>query len=460
MSNRAPLEQSSAARPLPWLIAILGFSLDVAAYWPGQMSFDSAYAWWQVRGGETTDIVSPAMIMLWRAGDAFLAGPGCVFVLHLALFWSGLALLSGALRLRTAATIALMTVAAFASVPWLLRGHVWTDVGLFCTLTFAAGALATAQTRRRRAWLALALPALFYAAALRLNALPAVLPLAAWWGWLALGDDHATWMRCMFATLALCVLLSLGVAAINARVERHVPVWTSLAQWDLAALSIASGEMLLPDFMIGPGLDVAELAQAFRPWSNTPMLQNTRHGMRDPFASDYTAGELSSLRHAWLSAIARHPRAWLAHRWRLSRALFGTHDAAWPRELIYVDDEFQYRDNPAVARNASGLHRMLMRAAASLSVTPLLAGWPYALIGGIAAPFAWRRRRRNAGAIALTLLASAWLYALTLVALAPAAELRYLGWTSLASLLAAACAWLAENGRADKLVPAPDRGHS
>jgi hypothetical protein len=435
-------ESMVTPRWLPWLLAIAGFAFDIAAYWPGQMSFDSAYAWWQARGGETTDIVSPAMILLWRVGDAILPGPGSIFALHLALFWSGLALLAGALRLRMAGVVALMLVVAFAPVPLLLRGHVWTDVGLFCVLTFATGALATTQIAQRRAWLIAALPALFYATALRHNALPGVLPFAAWWAWLSFrpssAEGSARPARWMLSTLALCALLSIGVTLVDARVDRHVPVWTSLAQWDLAEISIDRGEMLLPDFMIGPGLDVAELAGAFRGWANTPMLANTQHGMRDPFMRAYTDEELSTLRHAWLAAIGANPGAWLAHRWRLTRGLFGTHDPAWPRELIYVDDEFQYRDNPPVTRNGSWLHRWLMRIAGAWSTTPMLAAWPYALIGVFAALPAWRRRKEAAAQIALILLASGGLYALTLIVFAPSAELRYLGWSSVASLLAAA----------------------
>src|SRR6478735_6325947 len=74
-------------RVVPWLIAIAGFAFDVAAYWPGQMSFDSAYTWWQARGGETTDIAPPVLIYVWRALDVLHEGPGLVFALHLALFW-------------------------------------------------------------------------------------------------------------------------------------------------------------------------------------------------------------------------------------------------------------------------------------------------------------------------------------------------------------------------------------
>ena len=78
-----------------------------------------------------------------------------------------------------------------------------------------------------------------------------------------------------------------------------------------------------------------------------------------------------------------------------------------------------------------------MRAAAWLCGTRVLAGWPYLLIGLIAAPAAWRRRGELAGVVALTALASAWLYLVPLIPLV-AAELRYLGWCCLASVIAAA----------------------
>ena len=135
------------------------------------------------------------------------------------------------------------------------------------------------------------------------------------------------------------------------------------AQFDLAAISIETGQMQLPAFMIGPGLDVPELALAFRPWSNLPMLTGTRHGMRASFDPPFTPDELAQLRAAWIDAIVRHPSAWLTHRWRVSRALFGTHAADWPVTLIVVDDEYAFRDNPPVAGNGGRLHAALMRAA-------------------------------------------------------------------------------------------------
>lgn len=432
------------------LCALAGFAIDLGAFWPGLMSFDSAYAWWQARGGETTDITSPTMIALWRGLDAVYAGPGLLFALHLAMFWSGLALVAHALRSGRLATLILMGAAAFAPVVWVLRAHVWTDVGLMAALTLAVGALANAQHDGHRAWLALALPALFYATALRHNALPALLPLVVWCGWLMTRDLRAMSavprLRAGIAASGVLLILFVATAAIDARVQRQVPMWPSLAQWDLAAISVSSGQLLLPAWMVGPGMSVAELGGAFRGWSNTPMLQHTQHGMRNPL-SPMSADELAELRSAWFAAIRAHPRAWFAHRWRLTRALFGTHARDWPRELVFVDQEFAYRDNPPIAPNTTALHRILFGAAERLRDTIVLAAWPYLLIGLCALPLAWRRRAEVAGTGALVLLASAWAYALPLTVFAPAAELRYLGWSCLASVLAAAC--IAVTGRRD-----------
>jgi hypothetical protein len=114
--------------------------------------------------------------------------------------------------------------------------------------------------------------------------------------------------------LALLVLAIAGGRAIDASARRQIPVWPSLAQFDLAAISVASGTLHLPPFMHGPALDPADLAQAFRPWSNTPMLHGTRAGLRDPFEPPFEAAQLDALRTAWLDAIRQEPRAWLAHR--------------------------------------------------------------------------------------------------------------------------------------------------
>jgi hypothetical protein len=453
--------ETRAARWAPWLFALAGCAADIAAYWPGQMSFDSAYAWWQARGGETISTTPPLIVLVWRWSDALLPGPGPLFLLHLLLFWSGLALLVRAPHAGPGRALAWIAFVAFAPVPWLLRGHVWTDVGLFSALLFAAGALACAQATQRRRWLAAALPALFYATAIRFNAAPAVVPFALWAAWLACGgtrEPRPRGARVALSATALWLALIAGATFAGVQVQRRVALWPVAAIWDLAALSVASGQMLLPDFAVGPGLDVGEVAAASRPWSITPLLRGTRHGIRDPFG-DWSPGELAALRAAWFAAIRDHPQAWLAVVGRRSVALLGTHDPAWPRELLYVDDEVRFRDNPPVARNRSALHRALMRGAAALAATPLLAGWPCLLLGLAAAPAAWRRWREDAAPFACVLLASAWLYLLPLLVLVPA-ELRYLGWPCAASLTAFAGVVLAPRTRLINFTRTSSKGRS
>jgi len=428
-------------RGLPWMLALAGFLVDLLLYWPGQMSFDSAYAWWQARGETVTNVASPTLIVLWRLCDVFFEGPGPIFAIHLAMFWSGLALLAGAQR--SGWRWALFACAAVPIV-LMLRGHVWTDVGMFSALLLACGLLAQARASGRRGGLLVVLPALFYALGMRHNAILAVAPLAVAWSWLLLPQAPALY-RVGLAVPVLAALMAV-VAAINGRSQTQVPLWPILAQGDLAALSIARGEVLLPAFSVGPTLDVAELAEVSRPWSVTAMLQNNRSGIRDPLGA-WTDAEYDALRSAWLAAIRADPGAYLAHRWRVTRALFGTQARDWPPTLVYVDAQVAYRDNPPVAPNAGRAHRRLMDWIEAWRPTPLLAPWPYLAIGLALAPVAWRRRRTAAGGLACVLLVSAGLYALPYPVLAPAAESRYLGWSCLASVLAAVLALAAGGHR-------------
>ena len=417
---------------LPWLLAACGFALDLVLGWPGQMSFDPAYAWWQARGGEMTDVVPPGFTLAWRTTLALVDGPQAMLVLQLAMFWSGLALLAGTCARSRAAAVAALALPAFAPLVLLWRMHVWTDVALFCALTCACGLLAAAQVRHRRVLAACAVPLLLYAGAMRHNAPIALLPFAAWCAWLIAGARGARLVACTLLVLAA----SLGTNRLLAgAAARHVPLWPSAAQYDLAALSIATGELQLPPFMVGTGLDVDELAAAFRIWSPLPMLTGTQHGLRSPFEPPLSAAELDAVRTAWIDAIRAHPRAWLAHRARVAAALFGSHPADWPTDLVYADGEYAYRDNPPVAANDGALHRALIGWFSARIATPWCAAWPYLALGLLVLPLAWRRRDAH-GRIALVLLASAWCYAAPLLVLASSAETRYLAWPCVASMLA------------------------
>jgi len=430
--------ESSSPRRLPWLAAAAGFAFDVVAWYPGQMSFDSGYTWWQARAGETSDTQSVLLIHLWRILDSIVPGPGLVFLLHLLLFWGGLALIATGLRLRRLATVSLMLIVGFAPMIAVLRAHVWTDVGFAGALLVAAGCVAFFARTRNHGWLWLAIVPTFYALALRHNALPALLPIVVYATHRSIerGDARRARLRVGVASVLVLAALFGVVQLINGTANRHLPAWPALAVFDLAALSIATDHVLLPRQMIGPDMDVADLEQAYQPWSVGAVLTRTRNGIRDPITPGWTPAQVTELRRTWFDAAIAHPREYAAHRFEVTAALFGTHPQDWPDALKFVLAPVQVRDNPPVMQNATALHRSLVRWAQQLRATPVFAAWPYLFVGVVALPFAWRRRRHTTARLALVLLASAVLYALPLTILAPSAELRYLFWPCVASLAA------------------------
>ncbi|MFT3790740.1 MAG: hypothetical protein QM741_06620 [Rudaea sp.] len=108
--------------------------------------------------------------------------------------------------------------------------------------------------------------------------------------------------------------------------------------------------------------------------------------------------------------------------------------------MIYVDDELQFADNPAVTPNHSILHGASIRYAEALRDTALLAPWPYLAFGFAALVLAWCWRIRANAQAAIAVLASGLAYAAPLPLIAPGADLRFLGWTCLAAMIGAALA--------------------
>jgi len=81
---------------LPLLAASAAFCFSLALYFPGFMSFDSAYQYWQARSGHFSNLSPVAMTALWRAVDAGWPSPAALLTLHLAAFWLGVACYVGA----------------------------------------------------------------------------------------------------------------------------------------------------------------------------------------------------------------------------------------------------------------------------------------------------------------------------------------------------------------------------
>lgn len=422
-----------------WITGLIAALVYAALFYPGAMSFDSAYQWWQARGGESTNIHGVGMTWLWRAGNALAPGPGAMFVLQLALFWCGLVSIAQQLSASTLWRSVFMLTAGMAPVCFVLLSHVWTDVMLMAVLTCALG-LVLRSREGDRFWLWAALALLLLAFTLRHNAAVAVFPLLIYVEHRRnAGTDPVAGER--LRTVGVAVLVTIMFQFASMLLERTVDtprtVFVATQQWDVAAISLDVGTILLPPESHGEGLTLDDLRGAVVPYSNTTLFERTKAGMREPFL--LPADPLNDkIRHAWTDAVVAHPLAYFAHRWQLTQALFGTKSRDWPRGLDYVEGDYQFNGNPPVEPNTSAAHAWCLRLFDAMRDSVWLSAWPYLCLAVAALVLAWRRRHRADMAPAFATLTSGLLYAVPLPFVAPSAELRYTGWTCLAALIGAA----------------------
>lgn len=437
------------------VVSVAGFAASALVLYPGQYPFDSAWQLWQARTGVFNDTSPVTMTALWslllRAGS----DPSSLLILNLALFWAGLGLCAAAVTRMAWLRVAVLAVLGLGPLVLVEMAQLLTDAHLAAVLTFATGLSAWGLSSRRRVPLLAACAALVYAGCIRHNAAIAVLPFggiaaqALFRGGIPRrSGSHASerdgrrqavrdWLpACGAAVLVAAASVVLGTGLDRMLVRERAVVWPSLALWDLAAVSVASGSMLLPPFTRGPDLTASELVAtgAFDPASNTLLYQRSHSGVRDGLGEPYSAPQLRELRRAWIAAVVQHPVAYLRHRWRTTWLLIGRHRGP-VQGVAYFAVRVPYRDNPPLpAPVAAGAQRELYAVAATLASGWSFAALPY--LGAALAALVVGTFRRATGRVAIAAAASAILYALPLGLLAPGAELRYLTWPIVAGPLA------------------------
>ena len=430
-----------------WLLVSLGFCISLALLYPGHYSFDSAYQYWQARTGEFSNVTPVAMIGLWSVLLAVFGNPASLLCLNLGMFWTGLGLCFLSRALPLGWTSIGIVICGLSPLVLMQMGHLLSDAHMAALLVLATGLLASHRLGGSRAKVWIACVLIVYAGCIRQNALLAVIPLGALAAWM-LSQTSAPRIRLVVAGAIATVLVTLAASIAFDRtlaIERR-PLWPMLALWDLAALSVATDNLLLPPFTHGQGLSVEELrdSQAFDPVSAAPLFALSRSGIGSGLISPYPAEQQKELAAAWLSGVREHPQEYLAHRLRTMALLLGRHDEK-TAGLAYYPTRSGYRDNPALPDSWNPLaHQGLVDLAGRLRSTWLFSALPYLLAHLTLLILAWRRRHDPRAAIVLGVTSSSLAYAASFVILAPSAELRFMTWPIVAAPLAIVL-WLAPN---------------
>ncbi|WP_153950304.1 hypothetical protein [Cupriavidus sp. U2] len=137
------------------------------------MSYDSVTQYRSAMAQSYADSHPPIMSYVWHLCLSVVSGPQSLLVLHLILLVAGIFVW----QLNLVSSRFSLLVPAMFFLPWIINfaGVLWKDVGMAFSLLIASGLLFNPE--RRRGLALLGLPFLFYAFAVRHNAILATAPL-------------------------------------------------------------------------------------------------------------------------------------------------------------------------------------------------------------------------------------------------------------------------------------------
>lgn len=427
----------------PWPILIAGWAVFLVYAYPGYMSSDSVDQLLDARLGTFNDWHSPTMTEVWRWVGFTIAGPfGMLALQSLLVLLGAYALAARSLPRCTAALVA----SGLLVFPPVMAGMavLWQDSQM---AGFLIAGLAAVTSRRRGAQVA-GVGLLVLAAAMRVSAAFAVLPmLAIGWTWRVEVSSRRRY------AVALVAWIAVWAAAIGLDIGlRSAP--TDHAELDLAVTD------LVGVLRYGPSIDDAKARKLL---AGIALRGDKIQARARPFythAFDAAAGPdrvfdlpVDAEGRAALIAAQRRlarafPGGYLSHRWHLFYRVLGVQAAARTLQ-VYVG--FAGSDQQAEAAVHLAQHSVLQRAAIAVveftAQTPLF--WPYVyLLAAIALLVVAVRRRQ---AIPAILLASGIGYELTWFVVASGARFAMSHWlitsTSLAGALLAIDAVRARRAR-------------
>lgn len=421
------------------ILLAIGFGLTLVIFYPGVMTFDAKYLHEYATKGTMGDWQSPVMVWLWSLIDPIAPGAGSMFLLIAATYWLGFGFLSLSLASCGRTTALLLPLLALTPPALALAGIIWRDV-LFATCWLLAASLAFAVSERG-SWIrlngqALALALVILGVLLRPNALLAAPVLAAYAIWPSLTSLRRAMISYIPAALAFFAIGQLVYYGVLGAKREH-PLQTIMI-FDLGGVSHFAKANQFP-------LDWSEAENAmlidgcYQPtmWDIYWRLEPCDFVMRKVEREKGLFGT-SAITMAWLTAISRHPAAYLQHRsafmWNF---LAGDNLTMWTADV----------DNPVqdvfANRAAFGALRSMHDA---LKPTPFFRAGFWLLACIVLCGFAWYRAPRDA-AFVFGVCGSAAVYVLTFYGVGVASDYRYGYWAVLAALAGGAVLLSGDAGR-------------
>ena len=456
--------RSICSEGLWWIPFFMASAVTALVCAPGLYCYDSIDQLRQAREGVYQDWHPPMMAWFWRQCLHIWGAPSGLAWAHLVLFLLGGFLVcwrmkqwSPALAVCTAWLLCMPEVQNFAFV-------IWKDTAMAVAMLAAIGIQLNLPKSRfaKGAGIAAYFLILAYAVGVRVNALPAVVPLAAHLMWSTLGVGKR-WRLIAAIGFGLACASVLGL--INTFMcygglgaTRGAPQQT-LQLFDLAGVALRSGVDVIPEECKTDAYTPERLAAAYDVSCCMKLLLPMADGSPAPLRSVSWSANMSwdegveRLGSAWREAITGQPLAYLQHRVAVCSSLLRLGEDCAYYAVVTPEDSARLTGHPGLGAGASveGCEWVkwawlsLMSWAAGQSI--LMFGYPWIIVLVVSIGIAFWRRRHAHASVLMTLAFSGLLYALPYGIAAPAADFRYLYWSVIAAHLALPLAvWLAIKG--------------
>lgn len=425
-----------------WAICFLFFGATVWAFYPGLMSPDSLANLTGGRENYIHDINSPVMSYLWGWLDAIVAGPILMFVLQNLVFWSGCAIFWQTNKQKSFGLA--LGLVLFALLPHILSQltTVWKDVGLGASLFLASALVYQADQTKSKIALFVSPIFLFYAFAARLNAAPAVLPIAVWSGFVACRTFEIG--KTKLAPVAVGVIyffaLSAAVYFVSYQITGGRTVYPSqqILLYDLAAISAERDEAFFPEYVLryeNFSLERVKARYNVRSASDLIFPDVPQAGDLAVLPLTGNAEEISALRRKWYETVTAHPLIYLVHRGKVFAQLTGLAYSVtrpyWDIGFASSPAEFQGEDNPA-GKVLTGYFKIFRR---PVMQTFFFRGFVWLLLSVFFLFQAMKNKLRADWEIIFVLSSSGLLFALAYFPTTPSTEFRYLFWSAISSTI-------------------------
>ena len=437
---------------LPWLTALAGIGVTLLLFYPGYLSWDSAYQWWQARHENFNTVHPPLFGMIWRACERVWQGPGGMFVLQTSLLWASLAAIASSLPRPVWQQCLLVLLLGFWPPLFGLSLHLWKDVWTMLAFAWAVAFLLKDLRHPSRALRLLALLSLAVACAFRHNAITGALPLLFW---IAHRENIGqTMSRPLMQKSALAVLLALSVLGLaklpdlDPRVTQTEDLLSAVILWDASAVSLHEGKMIIPVELTKDSPTLEDLKTHFSDYSAATIYESGK--LLNSLEIPYSEAQSQALAELTRSLPSDHTQAYLQHRLRLTELLLGLDQQALPDGQVLMPARITFGDNPAISATSSEYQTGVLNTLVSWIDTPWFAGWIYLALALLTSLSIFLKQSSAGRGLSVVVAVSSLAYALPLTLVSGSAEFRYLAWPVLASLIAVAIlfsTWRAEKSR-------------